>query len=464
MSRGRAGLFVVALLAASVAPGAAFAARTRITVLPFKGQMAARAHDAVIDAIDAAGGYEVVSEKEVKRTAESLGADLSSSKGRAAVGRELELSAYVDGSVRKHGAKLEVQLTAYSGQTGDALGTGSVSAKKPALQRTLRDQAMDELSPLLSQAASAGPAAEPEPEPALKTKPRREPEAEPEPEPARAAEPEEEAEKPEAAKPEESPSAAEEPEPEAEEPEDTGEKPKAFEFDLGLRMWTRSFEYKDELRELAKQSNKVTPTAALALRWYPGAHFSAGAGAHIGIEASGQITYPIDSTRGTDSFRTSGHAFGVGLHGRLPLGKHELGLSLGYGQHVVEIADSDSGVDPGVPSVKYGFLRAGLDARLQLASALGLRVGAAYRLLLGYGELGDDAWFRRVSGGAIEAELALRYTVAGPFALEASFGIWRYGLSLKPEPTDDSVTDFARIAGGVTDQSLYGGLAAVLVL
>ncbi|HEX2689497.1 MAG TPA: hypothetical protein VHN14_22905, partial [Kofleriaceae bacterium] len=191
---------------------------------------------------------------------------------------------------------------------------------------------------------------------------------------------------------------------------------------------------------------------------------SDGAGAHIGLEASGQITYPIDSTRGSDSFRTSGHAFGVGLHGRIPLGKHELGLSVGYGQHAVEIADSDRGIDPGVPSVKYGFLRAGLDARVQLASALGRRIGGAYRLLLGYGELGDDAWFRHVSGGAIEGELALRWTVAGPFALEASGGIWRYGLSLKPEPTDDSVTDFARIAGGVTDQSLYGGLAAVLVL
>jgi hypothetical protein len=457
MNRARASLFLIGVIAASVAPASAFAARTRITVLGFKGQMAARAHDAVIDAIDAAGGYEVVSEKEVKRTAESLGADLSSPKGRAAVGRELELSAYVDGSVRKHGAKIEVKLTAYSGESGDALGTGSVSAKKPALQRALRDRAMDELGPLLSQAGTAVAAVTPAPEPTP------EPEAEPEPEPVHKAEPEPEAEKPEHVRRDDVDSTAE-PEPEAEEPEDNGEKPKAFEFDLGLRMWSRSFEYNDAPRELPQQSNKVTPTAALALRWYPGAHFSDGAGAHIGLEASGQITYPIDSTRGADSFRTSGHAFGVGLHGRAPLGKHELGLSVGYGQHVVEIADSDSGVDPGVPSVKYGFLRAGLDARFQLASVLGLRVGAAYRLLLGYGELGDDAWFRRVSGAAIEAELALRYTVAGPFALEAIGGIWRYGLSLKPEPTDDSVTDFARIAGGVTDQSLYGGLAAVLVL
>lgn len=456
MSAARSGVFAVALVAACLAPASAFAL-TRVSVLPFKGQQAVRAHDAVVDALDAAGGYEVVSTQEVKRTADSLGVDLTEAKGRAAVARELELAALVDGNVRKRGRNMEVQLTAYSGQTGEALGVGNVRAKKPALQRALRDKTMDELGPLL---AHGGKAAPPEPEP----EPVKEAEPEPEPEPVHKAQ-KEPVETPERVK---SGDVESEAEPEAEEPEepeaDNGDRPKALELDIGVRLLSRSLKYNQPALDLPEQSNEVTPTAALGLRWYPGAHFTSGAGAHIGLEASGQITYPIDSTRGADSFRTSGHAFGVGLHVRLPLAKHELGLSVGYGQHAVEVADSDSGVDPGVPSVKYGFLRAGLNARFQLGSALGLRLGTAYRLLLGYGELGEDAWFRRTSGGAIEGELALRYTITGPLAIEASFGIWRYFLSLKPEPSDESVTDFARIAGGITDQSLFGGLAAVLAL
>ena len=35
---------------------------------------------------------------------------------------------------------------------------------------------------------------------------------------------------------------------------------------------------------------------------------------------------------------------------------------------------------------------------------------------------------------------------------------------VEPEPTDDSVTDFARIAGGLSDQYLRFGLGLVLTL
>jgi hypothetical protein len=233
---------------------------------------------------------------------------------------------------------------------------------------------------------------------------------------------------------------------------------------VGLRLTTRGMTYNDAPRSLGESSYKVTPAAALGLRWYPAAHFSSSAAAHFGLEAGLQLMYPIESEREAQKFETSSLAFDVGLHGRLPVSEHELGLTIGYGQHSVEIADGDAGLDPGVPSVAYGFVRVAANARFELDDAIALRLGAGYRVLLSYGELGEDAWFQRSGGGGIEAEIALGYALSEALTLEASFGLWRYFLSLEPEPSDPSVVNFARIAGGLSDQYLRFGLGIVLQL
>jgi len=432
---------LAALLVAATCGSAA--AQTRVAVRPFEGQMAARARDAVAGSLKDSGDYDVVSNKEVERAADSAGADLSESAGRFAVAQQLGIAAYVEGSVSKRGPNFIVQLKVYDGASGEALGEAELKAKKPALVRVVRKQAAGELAAALSRgkAPEAPPPAAEEPAPE---------EPEPREQAAAEAEPKDEDE--------DEGEAASEPE------ADDGERPKAIELGVGLRLTTRSMSYNDAPRSLGESSYKITPAAVLGLRWYPAAHFSSGAAAHVGLEAGLQLMYPIDSEREAQKFETSSLAFDVGLHGRLPVGEHELGLTVGYGQHSVEIADGDAGLDPGVPSVAYGFLRLALNARFQLADAIGLRLGAGYRVMLSYGELGEDAWFQRSSGGGLEAEIALAYAFSEALSLEASFGLWRYFLSLEPEPSDESVTNSARIAGGLSDQYLRFGLGIVLQL
>ena len=424
------------------ATGGSAAAQTRVAVRPFEGQMAARARDAVAGSLKDSGDYDVVSNKEVERAAESAGADLSQPIGRFTVAQQLGLAAYVEGSVSKRGANFIVQLTVYDGASGEPLGEAQLKAKKAALVRVVRKQAAGELQDALSRgkAPEAAPIAAAEPVP-VEPQPRAEAAAE-------EAEPEDEDEAEDTSEPE----------------PDDGERPKALELGVGLRLVTRGMTYNDAPRSLGESSYKITPAAALGLRWYPAAHFSASAAAHVGLEAGLQLQYPIESERDTQKFETSSLAFDVGLHGRLPVGEHELGLTAGYGKHSVEIADGDAGLDPGVPSVSYGFLRLAANARFKLADAIGLRLGAGYRMLLSYGELAEDAWFQRTGGGGIEAEIALGYALSDALALEASFGLWRYFMSLEPEPTDASVTNAARIAGGLSDQYLRFGLGIVLQL
>ena len=424
------------------------AAQTRVAVRPFEGPMSVRARDAVVGSLGDAD-YKTVSNQEVDRAAESSGGDLSEPAGRVAVARELGVAAFVEGVVTKRGNNFTVQMMVYDGASGRSVGDAEIKAKKAALVRSVRRQAADKLSDALGR-AQAPPAAAAEPEPS-------EPEPVDEAPPKRRAEAKEEEEG-------EEPEDESEAEPESEPEPDDGPRPNALELDVGLKLVTRSMTYNDAPRGLGEASLKVTPAAALGLRWYPGAHFGSGAAAHVALEGSLQLMYPVESARDEQAFKTSSLAFGFGLHGRLPLDDHELGLSAGYGQHAVEIADSDGGVDPGVPSVKYGFLRFALNGRFKLGEALQLKILGGYRLLLGYGELAEDAWFRRTGGGGLEAEIALGYALSEALAIEASFGLWRYFMSLEPEPTDESVTDSARIAGGLSDQYLRFGLGLVLTL
>jgi hypothetical protein len=383
-----------------------------------------------------------VSNKEVDRTAKSAGADVSESAGRFTVAQELQIAAYVEGSVSKRGPSFTVQLTVYDGASGEPLGEAELKAKKPALVRSVRNKAADELADAIGRGKA------PEAAPVAAEEPAQE-------EPAAAEQGAEEAAEPE----------DDEGEDEADEPEpDDGERPKALELGVGLRLTTRSMTYNDALRSLGESSYKVTPAAVLGLRWYPAAHFSSSAAAHIGLEGGLQLLYPIESERDAQKFETSSLAFDIGLHGRLPVGAHELGLTFGYGSHSVEIADGDAGLDPGVPSVAYGFLRLALNGRFELSETIGLRLGAGYRVLMSYGELAEDDWFQHSGGGGLEAEIALGYAVSEALTIEASVGLWRYFLSLEPEPTDPGVNDFARIAGGLSDQYLRFGLGLVLQL
>jgi hypothetical protein len=409
-------------------------AQSRVVVLSFEGPSAAGARAAVVQTLSKADGFVVVKESDATSASESSNSDLSTESGRVTVARQLSLSALIDGDVAKHGKELELSVRVFNGRDGALLATKKFRASRDALPRKVKKGLLSELAGTLAHAqppeAKTEPA--PEPEPVAKT-----PVAEPT-----------------------SPAPAIEGEPEPEQP--TGPRPIALELGASVRLLTRSLSYKDTLLSTAEHSLDPTPALRIEARWYPAAHVTSSFASNLGLDLHGQMMWPVDAKKGSTKFKTTSIAFGIAARLRIPLAAHQLGLFAGYGGQSVKIADAN-GVDPGVPSVAYGFVRLGADGRFMLSDPISLGVRAAYLLLTGFGELGESAWFPHVSGGGVEAELSLGYDLSRLVALNAGAGMVRYFMSLNPEP-NDSGAKLGRIAGGLTDQYLYGLLGITLRL
>jgi hypothetical protein len=438
---------LTALLAMSWAHGAAAqpAARPRLVVRPFQGPSAARARDAVVQALRKTRRYELVPNERAESAAGQLGADLSTDAGRAAVGRELGLAGFVSGTIEKRGRQLVLELLVHGGATGVQTGQRTWQARKPGPllgQIRRRFPAQLRQTPLeLEQPA----APEPAPPPQLDVTP-----AEPKAEPAAPSEP---SRRDEAAALEE-----------AEEAEAVGEEAPALEVTLGVRLMTRSFSYEQPMTRLPEHSVSPTPAGHVQLRVYPAAPFMRGMAAHLGLELSGLLMLPVEAQDGPSIFETTSKGFGVGLRGRIPLWPSELGVHAGWAAHDIEISDSQFDGDPEVPSVAYRFLRLGADGRIALSTAFVLTVRASYLLLLGYGELAEEPWFPDASGGGIEAQLGAGYALGGPFWAVADLGFTRYFMTLNVEPAQSGAAVMPRVAEGAVDQLFFGTLGAALRL
>lgn len=248
--------------------------------------------------------------------------------------------------------------------------------------------------------------------------------------------------------------------PDQEEP--STRRPQAFDLSIGARVGSRHFGYNDSLPGLRGYNLGPSPSLAFEGRWYPGAHFSDGALANIGLDVRAEMMVGVSSENSSgQKFDTSSHAFGIGLRGRVPLGALELGAVFGFGQHQFGLADAGT-VDPGVPSIVHNFIRAGLEGRYQLIPPLAIQLRASYLFGLGLGELADKSWFPHASGDGVEAELAFRFNITRGFGVELAAGLQRYFMSLNPEPTDMSVQKLLRVAGGALD-TYYSSRFGVII-
>jgi len=435
-------------------------AQPKLAVRPFAGPQGARFRAAVVQALEKGRTFELVPDARVKRAARALRANLKSEEGRAAVARELSLSALIEGRVRRRGHNFELELRVYRGANGALAGEPTLEGRRPGLLGKIRRRLQSDLVRMQLDEA------EPEPDAVVESPP-----VEAEPEPVEEPEPEPEQVEPEQV--EEEPASAERraqkpapvPEPEVEpEPELELDGPPAFELAASLRLLTRDFGYNDSQARLAEQRWQPTPAGRLALGWYPGAHAGRGVGGWFGLQLQAQLMLPIDAVQGPSVFTTESRALSGGLRIRIPLSDSELGLYAGYGAHEVTIGDSQFGGDPEVPSVSYRYARFGIDTRIAFSRSFAISLRAAYLWLHRYGEIADVRWFPHTSGGGLEGELEVAYALADPLWIEASFGLVRYFLSFHPQSTDPSVVVMRRIAGGAIDQQLSGALGLGLRL
>jgi hypothetical protein len=261
-----------------------------------------------------------------------------------------------------------------------------------------------------------------------------------------------------------------------------------LEFTAGLRIYSRSFVYTDyhapppgsSPGRVYQYKLAAAPAVIASARVYPFAFSRDDALGNVGImgrlevgiatstnykepqppDAMGvtppPITYPLNT--GTSEWQ-------VGLRGRLPVGRSELGMFGLYGAHSFVLV-GDEGTqgterrpDPLVPDVNYQFLRFGMDARLRAGK---FTVGSHFapRFLTSMKNIDQDYWwFPGATGSGIDFGAFAAFEILKFMDVAAGVDYIRYGFDFNAIPDDagtpGNVTS-QRIAGGATDTFLSG--------
>ena len=225
-------------------------------------------------------------------------------------------------------------------------------------------------------------------------------------------------------------------------------RPSPLQASLGIRMFSRNFEYNDDIfQQLSGYELGAGASLVFELTWYPLAHFRDGWLAHIGIQAGLDSSLGLSSRGQDSSYETSSRDWSVGLVGRVPIGRSEIGLGVSFGNQAFTLDDEES-----LPDVDYQFLRYGVSGRVAVLDSLFVEAGFGWRQLLSSGELDRVQWFPRNDGAGIDALLGVGYQMTESWGLHASVELRRYFFSLLPAPGD------AWIAGGLLDQYWSGSL------
>jgi hypothetical protein len=399
------------------------AAERRLVIGDFQGKGAKAARAAVIDALEAAG-FEIVAKAEV-----FAGTEPTAPEAYVALAAKHRLSAFITGKLEKGKKGYKLELSVRNGSDGIVLDQAEFeAATMPKLRAQLSVDLAQRFADTLYQTAPPAQPTKPEPKPAA---------------------PEE---------PETSPAAVAAPPPESDRADDDTDEDERrysmFEVDLGIRGYSRDLTYNDDLfNRLAVFHLGAAPAPFIALRAYPMVSSSDGFLRHIGVVGGfeqGIATTVLDRRR--RELEVTTRQFYAGLRARLPLGLHELGLTVAYGQHRAHVDEPEG--QQLVPDVDYEFLRANLDARLRAASVI-VGVHGGYRLLVSMGPFESETWFPRASGGAVEVGVFLGQALSKSLVLYGGFDLQRYFFSVNPEPGDRN------IAGGAVDQylSLWAALA-----
>ena len=230
-------------------------------------------------------------------------------------------------------------------------------------------------------------------------------------------------------------------------------RPNTLDLALVAHPFSRRLRYNDDLYGLLREYTlPFGPAVRLAVRWYPGALATAGWGAHLGVDLRWEQAFAIDSKRADgEVFPTRSRAWYLGLRGRVPLGRHEVSVGVGYGRHSFVI-DSAGPSQPGrlnipqVPGVDYRGLWFQAEARLAPIAGLRVVLHGATAVLFDLGGIGSDLWFPRAKAGGIDAGILLGWETPAGVELRLGWDVRRYFYRFDPEVGDPF------IAGGAVDQ------------
>jgi ribosomal protein L12E/L44/L45/RPP1/RPP2 len=234
------------------------------------------------------------------------------------------------------------------------------------------------------------------------------------------------------------------------------ERPAAVDIEVDFRLVHRDFRYEDDLRgDLRDYKLGIGPGVGTKLQYFPGAHFTAGVGAQFGIDFEWERLFNFDSTRADGArFPTDSQQFLVGLRWRYPTGRWEPSIVVDYGVHSFRFGVSGPPVPgedntPGIPSVKYEFVRIGAGFRVGIGrkEQFIVAANAAFRGVFSLGGIGTAQWFPEAKANGMDAMLMLGYALPLGFEIRIGADYRRYWFDLNPVAPDPPY-----VAGGALDQ------------
>lgn len=249
----------------------------------------------------------------------------------------------------------------------------------------------------------------------------------------------------------------------ADEAQSTASSLPALRLGLGFRGFGRSLSWSgDPDQTLARYSLGFAPSVALDAAWYPGAHFTSGVAANLGVAFAGDIAVGVASKQDASRFGTRSNRFRISGAFRQPLGDvFAIEAAAGYSTQsfsIDPVAANDGTPRPNIPSVTYNGVRGALGIRLAKLGPIGVDVMGGFTFLVGLGELGTDAYFKRAKGIAVDATAGVSYELMPNLHARAGIDWTRYFLTLNPE-------EGARfVAPAAADQYLGGQVSLQWVM
>lgn len=221
----------------------------------------------------------------------------------------------------------------------------------------------------------------------------------------------------------------------------------AIQLALDAGVSSRHLGWKDDLfGTLRDYSLPAAPIAGGELTVYPGAVFTRGRAAWIGLAARVEALIGVDSRRSQhgDSLPTRAGGFSTALRLRAPLSFGAAWVDAGLAGRTFVI-DGAGSTDPDFPSVRFLGPRFGLGAELALPAHLALAARAGASLWTTGGEIASSAWFPAAQSWGIDTGLRLRWALPRGFAPYADLGWSRDLVALHPQ------VGAARVAGGAAE-------------
>lgn len=428
-------LLTLIALALVLFSGSAYA--DKLQVVPFTGPKKQELTKRAGVALEKAGNRLVVS---------GTAPDPNNPESLTKAGKKSGAEAFVIGMVQQQAKRWELIVAVHAGKDGGFMGEFTLGASWfPGLLKEIDTKLASKVAETLGKGGKT------EPEPAAE---------------ATSDEPEEQP----AAKEQEKEAADEEP---VEETADEGPGPSPLFLALQFGSVLRNFTPKNALfaNQILGQENQGLLGPRLMLGFYPGAFFSSGALANLGIRGYfeqsliGQTEVPAHGlganavAKGTAKMSEQDYWFS--LHFRIPAGAHYFGFGAGPGKHTMETEITEGYF---IPDVSYSYFRFGVDSQFKFGN-FGLGLNAAYRPV---SSLSDEAghvraanWFPKAEADGMELGVQIGYSLSESLAILVNGDYRRYGFNFHRVPADQTpplpagTTEYGvPVAGGATDTYL----------